>query len=63
MTQFKPGDKAVIGNAFELNDLQVKICGVGTYHPEATYYIVELPIPNKDGWTHIIISEYCLEKL
>lgn len=65
MKQFEPNEKAKIVNTTSLllDGKVVKVCGVTSEFATNVFYIVELPSPTEDGWTHITITNACLEKI
>jgi hypothetical protein len=60
--KFKCGDfvKFVMSGS-HLDGHITKICGVASSFPEMDQYIVEIPDAMKSEWTHMQITEHCLE--
>lgn len=65
MYKFRQDDEIKIVNTGDvvLDNQICKICGVASTAPESVFYIIELQYPTEDEhWTHIVLTEHCLER-
>lgn len=62
---FKQDELAMIRRIDELgSEYRAKVVGICAELPDCTFYIVELVDSIPDAkWSHIIITEHCLDKI
>ena len=63
---FKQNEKAIIHSTpnWEFENTECTIVGLASEHAENnSFYIIELCNPTKDGWTHTVLTNACLNKV
>ncbi len=63
---FEQNEKAIIHSTpnWEFENTVCTIVGVSSIQPENNYfYILELCHPTKEGWTHTVLTNACLNKV